>query len=147
MSEKATIPPFVNNTMKFILRSPLHGLVSKTIMVITFTGCKSGKTYSTPVSYSRADGLVFIFTHGDWWKNLTGGAPVTLRIQGRDYSGLAEPVPDDKAAIAAGLAIHLRQVTSDAKFYGVTFDDQGNPKAEEVKKGAQDVVMIRVRLD
>jgi hypothetical protein len=147
MSEKATIPPFVNNTMKFILRSPLHGMVSKTILVITFTGCKSGKSYSTPVSYSRVGDQVNIFTHGDWWKNLCGGAPVTLRIRGKDYKGQAMPVAEDKVAIATGLAEHLRQVRSDAQFYGVTFDESGNPRMEEVEKGAQDVVMIPVWLN
>lgn len=146
MSETPTIPPYVNSTMKFILRSPLHGMVSKTVLLITFTGCKSGKTYTTPVDYSQDGDQVTIFTHAAWWKNLCGGAPVTLRLQGRDVQGLAEPVAEDKHAVAAGLMAHLRKVPSDAKYYGVTFDDQNNPRAEEVEKAAQDVVMIRIQL-
>lgn len=146
MSETPTIPPFVNKTMKFVLRSPAHGMVSKTILLITFTGRKSGKTYTTPVSYSQDGEQVHIFTHADWWKNLRSGMPVTLRIRGREYQGLPEPVAEDKQAIAAGLATHLRQVQSDARYYGVTFDDQGNPKADEVKQAVQNVVMIRLRL-
>ena len=51
--KKTTIPPAVNAGMRFILRSPLHGMVSKTITLISFTGRKSGKAYSTPVSYSQ----------------------------------------------------------------------------------------------
>ena len=44
MSEnKTTIPPAVNAGMRFILRSPLHGMVSKTITLISFTGRTSGK--------------------------------------------------------------------------------------------------------
>jgi deazaflavin-dependent oxidoreductase (nitroreductase family) len=123
-------------------------MVSKTILLITFTGRKSGKTYTTPVSYSQTDGQVTIFTHATWWKNLRSGssAPVTLRIRGREFQGLAEPVAGDKQAIAAGLTAHLRKVPSDARFYGVTFDDHGNPRAEEVENAAQTVVMIRTRL-
>jgi hypothetical protein len=46
------MPPGFNAFMKFILRTPLlHNLVSSKIMLITFKGRKSGKTYSTPVSY------------------------------------------------------------------------------------------------
>ena len=52
MSQATTVPPFVNNAMKFVLRSPVHGMVSKFTLLITFTGCKSGKTYTTPVSYT-----------------------------------------------------------------------------------------------
>ena len=146
MTQATTVPPFVNNAMKFVLRSPVHGMVSKFTMLITFTGCKSGKTYTTPVSYSQEGDLVYIFTHANWWKNLCGGAPVTLCLQGRELKGLAEPVVEDKGAIAAGLTAHLRKVPSDAKYYNVTFDDHGNPSAEEVEQAVQTVVMIRVQL-
>jgi deazaflavin-dependent oxidoreductase (nitroreductase family) len=146
MSQTPTIPPPVNSAMKSVLRSPLHGLVSKTILLITFTGRKSGRSYTTPVSYSQSGGEVLIFTHAGWWKNLSGGAPVSLRIRGRELQGLAETVAEDKPAVAAGLAAHLRRVKSDARFYGVTFDQQGNPRAEEVENAAQSVVMIRIQL-
>ena len=145
MSQTPTVPPIVNRGMKFVLRSPMHGMVSKTILLISFTGRKSGKTYTTPVSYSQNDDQVYIFTHAAWWKNLRS-RPVTLRIQGREFQGLAEPVAEDKQAIAAGLRAHLRKVPSDARYYGVTFDDHGNPRAEEVEKAVQNVVMICVRL-
>lgn len=150
MSQTATVPPSVNKAMKFVLGSPLHGLVSKTVLLITFTGRKSGKPYTTPVSYSRHGSQVYIFTHANWWKNLCGGplpgSPVTLRIQGRDVQGLAEPVVEDKHAIATALAAHLVKVPSDARWYGVTFDGQGGPGAAEVEQAAQSVVMIRVEL-
>ena len=132
--------------MKLVLRSPVHAMVSKTVLLITFTGRKTGKTYTTPVSYSQSADQVTIFTHAAWWKNLRSGTPVTLRIQGRELQGLPEPVAWDKQAIAAGLAAHLRKVPSDARYYGVTFDEHGDPREEEVKKAVQSVVMIRVRL-
>ncbi len=146
MSETPTIPPIVNRAMKLVLRSPVHGMVSNNILLITFTGRKSGKIYTTPVSYSQQGDQVIIFTHADWWKNLRGSAPVTLRIRGRELQGLAEPVAEDRRAIADGLAAHLRQVPFDARFYKVTYDEQGNPRTEEVKKAAQKMVMIRIRL-
>ena len=145
MSETLTVPPYVTSAMKFILRSPMHGMVSKTVLLITFTGRKSGKTYTTPVDYSQDGDQVTIFTHANWWKNLRGGSSVTLRIRGRELQGLAEPVAEDKEVIAAGLAAHLRKVPGDARYYGVTFDEHRNPRAEEVEKAAQTVVMIRIR--
>lgn len=146
MSSAPTVPPLVTHVMKLLLRSPLHGLVSKTVLLITFTGRRSGRTYTTPVDYSQEGDVVSIFTHASWWRNLTGGAPVTLRLRGRDVPGHAEPVADDKQAVAAGLAAHLRKVPSDAKYYSVALDAQGNPNAEHVETAAQSVVMIRVRL-
>ena len=146
MTATPTIPPYVNSAMKFVLRSPVHGMVSKSILLITFTGRKSGKTYTTPVSYSQSGNQVTIFTHADWWKNLRSGKLVTLRIQGRELQGLAEPVAEDKGAVAAGLMAHLRKVPSDARFYDVSFDNHNNPRAEEVEEAVQNVVMIRIRL-
>jgi deazaflavin-dependent oxidoreductase (nitroreductase family) len=146
MSDTIVVPPYVNSAMKLVLRSPVHGMVSKSLLLITFTGRKSGKAYTTPVSYSQYDDLVYVFSHNTWWKNLRGGAPVTLLIRGRELQGLAKPVAGDKQAIAAGLMAHLRKVPSDARYYGVTFDDHHNPRAEEVDQAAQTVVMIRIRL-
>lgn len=146
MSDTPTIPPIVNKTIKIILRSPLHGMISKSILLVTFNGRKSGKTYTTPVSYSQQNGQVHIFSHAAWWKNLKKDAKVTLRIRGRDIQGLAEPVTEDKEAIANGLASHLRKVPSDSRYYDVSFDDQGNPRSEEVKKAVQTAVMICVQL-
>lgn len=146
MSQTPTVPPYVNSAMKFVLRSPLHAIVSKTLLLITFTGRKSGKTYTTPVSYSQSGDQVYIFTHASWWKNLQGGETVRLRIRGREIQGLAESVAEDKEAIASGLAAHLCKVPSDARYYGVTIDENGKPNPKEVEKAVQTVVMVRTRL-
>ncbi len=146
MSQAITVPPLVTQSMKLVLRSPLHAMVSNTVLLISFRGRKSGKTYTTPVCYSQYGNEVHIFTHAQWWKNLRGEAPVTLRLRGQQVQGTADPVAADKQAVAAGLAAHLQKVPTDCRYYGVTLDDQGKPRAEEVEKAAQTVVMVRVRL-
>lgn len=140
------VPPLLNHTMKLVLSSPIHGIVSKSLLLFTFTGRKSGKSYTTPVSYSQYDDQVHVFTHAGWWKNLRGDTPITLRIRGRDLQGLPETVVEDKAVIAAALAAHLRNARFDARYYGVTLDEAGNPNSEEVEKAVQSVVMIRIQL-
>ncbi len=139
------IPPFVNNMMKFLLNSPLHGIASNNFLLISFTGRKSGKMYTTPVSYSRDGNCLYIFTHANWWKNLNPQTPVTLRVRGRDLQGLPEPVAEDKKAVAAGLMDHLRRSPQDAGFYGVSLGEKKEPNAEDVEIGAQTAVMIRIR--
>lgn len=146
MAETPTVPSFVNQAMKFVLRSPVHGIVSNSVLLISFTGRKSGKVYTTPVSYSQSGDQVTIFTHATWWKNLHGDTPITLRIRGQERQGMAQPVAEDKQAIADALSAHLRKTPSDARYYGVTFDANGNPGREQVEKAVQTVVMIRVQL-
>ncbi len=140
------MPPLLNKTMKFVLRSPMHRVVSNYLTLITFTGRKSGKTYTTPVSYYQKDGQICIFTHANWWKNLQGGAPVTLRLRGQDIQGMAEPVAEDKQAIANALAAHLQKNQFDAKFYKVTIDDQGIPLKEDVDEAVKTVAMVQVNV-
>lgn len=145
-SKPLVMPPWLNRLMTFILRSPLHRMVSSKIMLITFTGSKSGQPYTTPVSYMQHDDIITLFTHGKWWKNCQDDAPVRLRIRGKDIAGSAEVVVEDKEAIARALTEHLRDNHVDARAYGVTYDADGNPRPDEVRRGAEDAVMLRVKL-
>ena len=65
-----------NNFMSWILRSPFHGLLSKGMILITVTGCKSGRKYTKPVEYFREDEQLRVITSRDrtWWRNLKRGA-------------------------------------------------------------------------
>jgi hypothetical protein len=65
-----------NPFMKWLLRSPFHGVVSRMYMLITFTGRKSRTIYTTPVQYAQNDNTLYIITSEGytWWKNLHGGA-------------------------------------------------------------------------
>lgn len=73
--------------MKAILRSPLHGLVSNNLMLITFTGRTSGKTYTTPVNYVRDGETLIVLSHTDrtWWKNLRGDTQLPCGSKGTTY--------------------------------------------------------------
>jgi len=136
-----------NPLVKSVLRSPLHGMVSKNFMLITFTGRKSGKVYSTPVNYVHdGDGItVFSKRHRIWWRNLRGSAPVTVRVRGRDLNGIGESIEDEEA-IAAVLLAYLQEFPQYARFYQVTLGADGQPNPEEVSRAAQENVMIRVQL-
>ena len=146
MSETSSVSPMLNKTMKFVLRSPLHRMVSKYLTLITFTGRKSGKTYTTPVSYYQQNNEVTIFTHANWWKNLQNGASVSLRLRGRKLQGFAKAVADDKGAIAAKLTVHLKKSPFDAQFYNVTMDERGNPLPEDVEQAVKTVTMVQIQL-
>jgi deazaflavin-dependent oxidoreductase (nitroreductase family) len=138
---------FLNPLMTVLLKSPLHRMVSGTMMLITFTGRKSGKRYTTPVGYLRDGDVVICLTHANWWKNLRGGAPVTLRIQGRTVEGRAEAIAQDKVRVAEGIHRFLSQVPSWAGFYKVTIEKDGTPNAEDVAQAAEPAILIEITLD
>jgi hypothetical protein len=84
----------LNPLMKFLLNSPFHQGMSKRVMVISFTGRKTGKRYSTPVAYVLEGEHVIVVTYSSWWKNFKEPAPVQMRIQGKNVSGTAVFVHD-----------------------------------------------------
>jgi deazaflavin-dependent oxidoreductase (nitroreductase family) len=147
MSSTPILFRIVNPLMKAALKSPIHPLVSANIMIITFSGRKSGKRYSTPVSYFQENGAVYCFTHGKWWRNLEGGAKVELRIRGKDYQGHAEAISAHDDLKSECLSKMLKAIPGDARFYGVSFDERGEPNVDEVRRAVVDAVMIKTSLE
>jgi deazaflavin-dependent oxidoreductase (nitroreductase family) len=133
--------------MKWILRSPLHGMLSKNTMLVTVTGRKSGKPITTPVSYVRIGDVLSVtsFRHRTWWRNLRGSAPVTIRLQGQDLRATGEVI-EDEAGVAAGLMAHLQKVPEYARYYQVNLDSGGQPDATDILRTAKDKVVILIRL-
>ena len=84
----------MNPLMKLLLNSPFHQGMSKRVMVLSFTGRKTGKHYSTPVAYVREGDHVIVVTYSPWWKNFKEPASVQMRIQGKNVSGTAVFVND-----------------------------------------------------
>lgn len=139
-------PKLANTIVKWLLRSPFHGGVSKQIMLITFRGRRSGKLFSTPVGYLREGQNVIFFTDHNWWKNLVNGAPVTLHIQGKKLEGTSQVVFDDREQIARELQAYVEQRPTAARAYSITLDANGKANPETVRLAAQRFALVRVTL-
>ena len=139
---------FYNAIVRWLLRSPLHGLLSKSTMLITVSGRRSGKLYTVPVNYVREGGTLTVSSLRDrtWWKNVRGGATVAVRVQGQGLTGTADVLEDDEA-VAAGLLDLLRANPRYASYYKVTLTPDGQPtNPEQIARLTQDRVIVRVRL-
>ncbi|MEI7771913.1 MAG: hypothetical protein WCI67_18115 [Chloroflexales bacterium] len=90
--------PILNPTLKFLLRTPLHGLLSGRAMILIFAGRKSGKRYHVVVVYQDLDSTLYTFSATSWSKNFIGGAHVALRLRGELVRATARVV-DDPALI------------------------------------------------
>lgn len=142
-----TPPGWMNGFMKFMLRSPLHWPISKSVLLITFTGRKSGKEYTTPVSYVRDGDTVTVVTKSfrTWWKNLETHPQVTLRLGGKRLTGQAN-VATSPDKVAPLLAAFLAKVPRDARYYGITMGPDGQPDQEQVVALAPHIVVVQITL-
>ncbi|TDI58209.1 MAG: hypothetical protein E2O92_10350 [Alphaproteobacteria bacterium] len=135
---------FLNPIMKGILKSPMHGAVSKDICVIEFKGRKSGRAMSTPVSYHIKDGRVHCFTSKDmnWWKNLVDVDAAAIVVQRRRIVARPTVVTDDLQIIHAAMTDMLTAVPRDAKFSNVGLDENNIPVADDIAAAAPNAVYV-----
>lgn len=99
-----------------VLRSPLHRVLSGSLVLISFTGRRTGREHSRPVMFAGDEqGLIIFVGHAAqkvWWRNLTERAPVRVRLRGRELEGYGEVVTRDSALAARYLARFPRARTA-----------------------------------
>ncbi|MCG8921047.1 nitroreductase/quinone reductase family protein [Lentzea sp. CC55] len=105
MNFKSSVVGRVNRLVVGLRDVPVVGkLVRRGITVVTYTGRKSGRTFSTPVGYQRKGDVVDIRVmmpdDKTWWRNFNGeGGPLTLEIDGAQRTGHATSHRDDKGRV------------------------------------------------
>ena len=143
----ATPPGWANYLMKLMLKTPLlQRFIGRGLMLLTFTGRKSGSVYTIPVSYARSGNHVLAVTKlfRTWWKNLVEGADVSVRLAGKDFAGKAWAAQGDEAQYDI-LHRYLVDRPIDAKAYGVRRVG-GELVEEDVRALLPQLVLIDIEL-
>jgi deazaflavin-dependent oxidoreductase (nitroreductase family) len=102
MAEARTQPPTLNGFMKaamnaqvWMLRRGFMGSLGDQIMVITVTGRKSGRQYSTPIGFLRDGETIIALSRGsNWFKNAVATRTALVEIKGVTTKVSVEPVKD-----------------------------------------------------
>jgi len=143
-----TLTNIFNPLMILLLRSPLHILASKNTLLITFTGLKSGKSYTTPVNYALDGDIIYIVSQRDrtWWRNLRGSAEVSLHLLDRNLAATGEVIEDHENVVKQ-LTDYLKKVPQYARYFKVRFDPEGQPNPEDVAQASRDRIMISLRFN
>ena len=137
-----------NPIMTWLLRSPLHSVISSNTMLMTYTGRKSGKIFTTPMNYLRMKDsrgeylLTTSLRERTWWRNLRGGAAVTLQLQGKNMPAQAE-AHEDEGVVISELEAFFEQAPKMAKYFGVKIEANGKPNRDDVARAAQTRVVVR----
>ena len=138
----------INPFVSAILRSPLHRLLSPLVLLLTYTGRKTGRSYTIPVGYSREDDTFTIWSAHPWWKNLSGGAPVVVRLRGRQRTGWAVAIEDREAVLTEVERLVARCGLKEAgRRIGLALDTTPPPAPDDIAQAMQGRVMIRLTLD
>jgi hypothetical protein len=134
-----------NEFITFVLRTPLHVFLGNT-MLITLTGRKTGKTYSTPVGFYREGDCLWVLTRRDrtWWRNVRHGANVSLLLKGRTVDAFAEAELDSQA-VEGRMLNYIRCIPMAAKPLGIGMRNR-SPNREDVARVAKDRLFVKLVL-
>jgi hypothetical protein len=137
----------VNPMLGFLLRTPLAGPARKQLMVLSFTGRKTGRPFSLPVSAHVIDGQLYALTGAPWKQNFRGGAPVQVVYDGKATAMRGELIRD--RAVVSDLFLRCAEsygAQRAQRMIGLKFRDQRVPTREEFAEAVDRMHLGAVRL-
>jgi hypothetical protein len=138
----------INPFVSLILRSPLHRLISDRLLLLTFTGCKTGKLVTIPVGYTPEGDTLILFSSYSWYKNLRGGRPVVVHLKGQGRTGRAEVTEEREAVLKAAEHLVAEYGLTEASIRtGLALDIAPPPTKDELSAALKGHVTIRVIID
>lgn len=101
MTVVQTVGALLNRVVLPLVR---RGVGAGSLTVVTYTGRRSGRTFSLVVNYRREGDRVWIGigapAQKSWWRNFLGeGAPVSLLLDGETRTGHAVAVRDGEVDV------------------------------------------------
>jgi len=147
MSLQAFFNRLGNPILAALLRSPVHGTVDGSLMLISVAGRRSGKVYTTPVNYLRQGETLTVISMRErtWWRNLRGGAEVGMYLQGQERRGHATLAEDD-LSVADALGRVLAGHPANARFLGVRMRPDGTAEPDDLARAARSRVVVSIHL-
>jgi hypothetical protein len=137
----------VNPAVKFLLGTPLAGGLRRQMMVLNFTGRKSGRHYSIPVSAHRLDNALYALASAGWTANFRDGATAEVQWDGKKTTMRGELIRDP--ATVADLSRRCAEsygAKTAQRMMGLKFRDDRVPTLDEFTEAAQRDGMRAVKL-
>jgi deazaflavin-dependent oxidoreductase (nitroreductase family) len=136
-----------NFLIRLILSSPLHAMMSKSTLLVHFTGRRSGKQYTTPVNYTQQGNLIRITIQRErvWWRNFKDRPETAITLRGQRHTGTAKVLENPEEAVD-GLARYLHPAPNMAKYLNVKQKPDSSFDQADLLKAAERRVVIEITL-
>lgn len=136
----------VNPVLGALLRTPLAGSARKQLMVLKFTGRKTGRQFAIPVSAHLIDGELYALAGAGWKHNFRDGATAQVVYDGKTTAMRGEwirdrtVVPDLYLKCAQGYGAKRAQ-----RMMGLKFRDQTVPTRDEFAEAIDRLKLAAIR--
>jgi hypothetical protein len=136
----------INPMMALMLRSPLHPMMSASLLVLSYQGRRTGRTITLPLRYAKSgDGWV-CFTSDDakWWRNFEEPRPVSVVVSGRTVRGIASTQRVTTGESLDELRAFLVQFPQDAAYHDVAVAGSV-PSEGDLQRATARAIRLRIR--
>lgn len=129
-----------------LLRSPLHGLLSRDLLVLTYSGRRSGTRYTLPLSYVTLRDNLYLCTRTTfWWKNLRDGGDVEVVLRGQAITMTPTVLdPHSTEALDGMRAFLTNNPGTGVKLYNVARGSDGRPDETDLAREVVRSVVVRL---
>ncbi len=139
-----------NPLILWILRSPLHFLLSTRLMLITVVGRRSGKRYTIPVGYQRSNGEILVLIsqarNKQWWRNYLEPSDVCLVLKGATIEGHATVAEKQSQQLRSLLESTLRRMPFLGKRFGVVYDRRNGLSDQQWLALSENTALLKITL-
>jgi hypothetical protein len=136
----------VNPLMKLLLHTPFAGAARNQLMVVDFTGRKSGHPYSLVLSAHVIDNILYAMTSATWKNNFRDGAAAQVLHDGKTTTMRGELITD-KAHVADLYARCAESygVKRAERVMGIGFRDHQMPTRDQFAEAVDELKLRAIR--
>jgi hypothetical protein len=136
----------VNPILKLLLHTPFAGPARSQLMVVNFTGRKSGRHYSIPVTAHLIDGVLFAMTGSSWKANFRDGAAAQVLHDGKTTAMRGELITDKpQVADLYARCVESYGVTRAERVMGLGFRDHQMPTHDQFAEAVDELNLRAIR--
>jgi hypothetical protein len=140
----------LNPLTTWLLRSPLHPLVSSGLLLLTYTGRRTGRRVTLPLGYQRKSELVTVLASRArrklWWRNFVEPRPVELVLRGRQRRGDARLVPGDSEEFRETVDAVFERLPRLGRQFGISYDRRRGLTPEQWRTVAAEGALVKITL-
>lgn len=136
----------VNPILSALLRTPLAGSARRQLMVLKFSGRKTGRQFTIPVSAHVIDGDLYALVYASWKHNFRDGAPAQVVYDGKTTTMRGELISDRAAVSSLYLkCVQGYGVKRAQRMIGLKFREQRMPTLDEFAEATDRMKLAAIR--
>lgn len=126
------------------------GAIGRHVLLLHYTGRKSGRSFDVPAGFHVLDGVPTVFTDSAWRHNFRGGLDLDVTLRGERRRARATLVddPDAVAAVYHGVVERLGWQAAQRRL-GLQINVRRNPTVEELRDVVvrSGLALVRIETD